>query len=120
MNEAAFDPTNDLLPSLGQNMGSYNILTNSILRQSQIGDLKMESMDSAIGMAASHESVEEHEASAAAENYPEVNLFENDQTQNTAIKKIRFSKYRLNHPGFFTTFENQAEVYEMLVHEEIQ
>ena len=40
MNEAAFDPTNDLLPSLGQNMGSYNILTNSILRQSQIGDLK--------------------------------------------------------------------------------
>ena len=33
---------------------------------------------------------------------------------------MRFSKYRLNHPGFFVTFENQAEVYEMLVHEEIQ
>ena len=33
---------------------------------------------------------------------------------------MRFSKYRLNHPGFFVTFENQAEVYEMLVHDEIQ
>ena len=32
---------------------------------------------------------------------------------------MRFSKYRLNHPGFFVTFENQAEVYEMLVHDEI-
>lgn len=36
MNEAAFDPQNDLLPSLGQNMASYHILTDSILRQSQL------------------------------------------------------------------------------------
>ena len=77
MNEAAFDPKNDLLPSLGQNMGSYNIITNSILRQSQIGELRNESMESALGMAASNESVEEH---ANNEEFPEVNLFENDQT----------------------------------------
>ena len=77
LNEAAFDPKNDLLPSLGQNMGSYNIITNSILRQSQIGELRNESMESALGMAASNESVEEH---ANNEEFPEVNLFENDQT----------------------------------------
>lgn len=35
MNEAAFDAENDLLPSLGQNMASYNILTDSIMRQSK-------------------------------------------------------------------------------------
>lgn len=104
MNEAAFDPTNDLLPSLGQNMGSYNILTNSILRQSQIGDLKMESVDSALGLATGNESIMED--ANINENFPDVNLFENDQTQNNAIKKMRFSKYRLNHPGFFVTFEN--------------
>ena len=33
---------------------------------------------------------------------------------------MRYSKYKLNQPGFFVTFESQAEVYEMLVHEEIQ
>ena len=50
----------------------------------------------------------------------EVNIFEEDKMQNTAISKARFSKYRLSNPGFFATFENQAEVYEMLVHDEIQ
>lgn len=30
LNESAFDPESDLLPSLGQNMASYNILTASI------------------------------------------------------------------------------------------
>lgn len=40
--------------------------------------------------------------------------------QRNAIKKARSSKYRLSNPGFFVTFEGQGEVYEMLVHEEIQ
>jgi len=34
LNEAAFDPENDLLPSLGQNMAMYNIMTTSIPHQS--------------------------------------------------------------------------------------
>ena len=46
LNEAAFDPKNDMLPSLGQNMASYNILTSSILRQSRIAALKNESIAS--------------------------------------------------------------------------
>ena len=29
-------------------------------------------------------------------------------------------KYQLDHPGFLVTFEGQEEVYDMLVHEEIQ
>ncbi len=36
LNESAFDPESDLLPSLGQNMASYNIITASIKRQSRI------------------------------------------------------------------------------------
>lgn len=36
LNESAFDPESNLLPSLGQNMASYNIITASIRRQSQI------------------------------------------------------------------------------------
>ena len=77
LNEAAFDPKNDLLPSLGQNMGSYNIITNSIIRQSQIGEIRNESMDSAVGAGVSNESLEEQENT---EEFAEVNLFENDQT----------------------------------------
>ena len=52
MNEAAFDPNNNLLPSLGQNMASYNILTNSIIRQSKMGNLRNESIESNVNLTA--------------------------------------------------------------------
>lgn len=32
MNEAAFDPEDNMIPSLGQNIASFNILTNSVTR----------------------------------------------------------------------------------------
>ena len=58
-------------------MGSYNILTNSILRQSQIGEIRNESMDSAAVLASGHNESIDEQANA---EYPEVNLFENDQS----------------------------------------
>ena len=48
-----------------------------------------------------------------------VNLFEQDPGHNFAISKARYSRYKLSNPGFFATFESQAEVYEMLVKDEI-
>ena len=74
-----------------------------------------ESMISQINQYESTESVN----GEAPPQDEEVNIFEADSIQNNAIKKTRFSKYRLSNPGFFATFENQAEVYEMLVHDEI-
>ena len=76
LNEAAFDPKNDLLPSLGQNMGSYNILTNSILRQSQIGQVRNdnESMESVAALATGMNDVSVDEV-ADGEEYPDINLF---------------------------------------------
>ena len=32
MNEAAFDPEDNMIPSLGQNMASFNIITRSVTR----------------------------------------------------------------------------------------
>jgi len=49
----------------------------------------------------------------------EVCLFAQDARQSAAIAMARHEKYKLSNPGFFATFENQAEVYELLIHEEI-
>jgi hypothetical protein len=40
-------------------------------------------------------------------------------SEDSAIKNARFSRYHVKNPGFFISFKEQVEVYELLVKEEI-
>lgn len=74
MNEAAFDPSDSMLPSLGQNMASFNIFTNSVTRQSQINYLKRAEGPPATEMQ-TNESVQEADKSQDGEEFPEVSMY---------------------------------------------
>ena len=40
-------------------------------------------------------------------------------SEESSIKNARFSRYHVKNPGFFISFKEQVEVYELLVKEEI-
>ena len=117
MNEAAFDPHNDLLPSLGQNLADYNVLTHSVLNQSQL--VNMQRVTPSLPSEYNHRESANTSINEMGDEKDHA-LFMDDPDCYNAIQRSRVSKYKLNHPGFFCTFEEQAEVYELLVHEDIQ
>ena len=92
MNEAAFDPQNDLLPSLGQNMATYNILTDSIIRQSQMKENR--DFESVATMAPLHATSQDSGVESGGSAHKEeigtakpVVLWENDTKQASAISR---------------------------------
>ena len=106
-NEAAVDPTNDLLPSLGQDMGEYNVLTSSIANQSQ---LDMKGTPSASVLSAASQSKDRLFDMPNDDQFrsrSDIRRTNQSTTSNQAlIKNAKELKYNVSNPGFFATFKN--------------